>query len=122
MKVFSRPRSLSFETDVQFLKCVFVILRKNDKNYFQPRALIEEESGGTIPHEDLWEETQDVVLLFAPALATQGWESTSEAVSRASEFLRRRQETRCSAEEEMEAQARRGKPRLPAVMARSSCL
>ena len=86
------------------------------KTKFHPRALIDDESIDVVMvHEDAAVEAQEE-LLFS-LLASQGWASTSVAVSLAAEFLRRRQETRSLAEVEMEAQAKLGNPKSPAVMA-----
>ena len=78
------------------------------KTKFHPRALIDDESIDVVMvHEDAMEAQEE--LLFS-LLASQGWASTSVAVSLALEFLRRRQETRSLAEVEIEDQAKLGKP------------
>ena len=87
------------------------------KTKLHPRALIDDESIDVVMvHDDAVEAQEE--LLFS-LLASQGWASTSVAVSLAAEFLRRRQETRSLAEVEMEDQAKLGNPKSPAVMALS---
>merc|ERR1712012_1128469 len=88
------------------------------KTKFHPRARKDDESIDVVMvHEDAMEAQEE--LLFSLVVASQGWASTSVAVSLAAEFLRRRQETRSLAEVEMEDQAKLGNPKSPAVMALS---